>query len=147
MIFMRFDFLPPSVNHAYFNLPRGGRTLTKQGKKFKTDVKARILERYYQDITKVKPNHPYGLAVVLTFADLTNKTWPREAKSRYKKIDASNRVKLLEDAVSDALGIDDSQIMCLYVEKQEGTIERTCVCVWDREVEHTEVAIAGLQSM
>jgi Holliday junction resolvase RusA-like endonuclease len=125
--------LPPSSNHAYFNLPRGGRTLTTKGRGYKTETSAFVIRFHQNDIRELKRNHPYGLAVKLVFTNLYNETWPAKASSRYKKVDVSNRVKLLEDSLMDAFGLDDSQILDLHLGKRTGENEFTHILLWDQE--------------
>jgi Holliday junction resolvase RusA-like endonuclease len=139
--------LPPSANHAYFNLPRGGRTLSKEGKGYKTETSAFLIRHHQADIRNIKKNWPYGLAIKLTFKDMYNETWPGKAATRYKKIDVSNRIKLLEDAVVDSLGIDDSQILAVLAVKQVGQPEATHVIIWDYESERLEDVIRQLRSL
>jgi hypothetical protein len=124
-------WLPPSANHAYFNIPGGGRTLTSKGKKFKKETSAHIVRHYPTELRWLLRDIPIGLAVRFHFQQLVNKGWPDKAKTRYKKIDASNRLKLLEDAVADATGTDDSQYQIVMVSKVQGTPEATHVWMWD----------------
>jgi len=139
--------LPPSANNAYSNLPRGGRMLSKEGKGYKTSVSSFIIQHHQKDIRDIKKNWPYGLAVKLTFEDLYNSTWPGKAANRYKKVDVSNRIKLLEDAIVDSLGIDDSQLLAVMAVKQVGCPEATHIIVWDYETERLEDVIRQLRSL
>lgn len=147
MISISMTGLPPSANHAYFNLPRGGRVLSKEGKGYKTSVSSFVTQHHQKDIRDVKKNWPYGLAIKLTFKDLYNETWPGKAANRYKKVDVSNRIKLLEDALVDSLGIDDSQMIAVLVMKEVGQVEMTHVVVWDYETEKMDNAIRQLRSL
>lgn len=125
------DGLPPSTNHAYFNLPRGGRTLTAKGKAYKTGVSSNLIRNHQEALKRIQKDAAYCLAVLLTFSDMYNATWPEKAATRYKKIDVSNRVKLLEDALVDSLGIDDSQFVTVILAKRQGDFESTRILVWD----------------
>lgn len=147
MISISMTGLPPSSNHAYFNLPRGGRVLSKGGKGYKTSVSSFVTQHHHSNIRDVKSNWPYGLAIKLTFEELYNATWPTKAANRYKKVDVSNRVKLLEDALVDSLGIDDSQMIAVFVMKELGPSEMTHVVVWDYEVEQMDNAIRHVRSL
>lgn len=128
-----FAGLPLSMNNAYFNLPRGGRTLTAKGKGYKTEISTHLIRNFQEALKQVQKNVAYGLAIDLTFTDMQNATWPEKAATRYKKLDVSNRVKLLEDALVDALGIDDSQFLTVLARKRQGTIEQTRVLIWEPE--------------
>lgn len=141
MIDIKIDGLPPSVNHAYFNLPRGGRTLSAKGKKYKTETSTKIVRDYATSIRGLSKDRSYGLIVVFSFTDLYNKGWPDKTPNRYKKIDVSNRLKLLEDAVVDALGIDDSQFVFITLRKVPGEKEATRILVWDYDSE--EMPLVG----
>lgn len=136
MIYFCIPSLPPSTNHAYFNLPGGGRTLTTKGKKYKRETAAYLSQGYPKDLATLKPNMPYLLKVRFWFSDLENKTWPNSAKTRYKRIDASNRLKLLEDVISEVAGIDDSQNLTVVIEKRQAKEECTEIWMWDFENEH-----------
>lgn len=128
MISFELPGLPPSTNHAYFTLPKGGRSLTKAGKKFKVETAAYITRHLQSQVRDVKQNHPYGLGIQLHMS-IFDKRPGRGA--RYKKVDASNRIKLLEDAVASAIGIDDSQFVTCVIGKVESPTEMTKVIVWD----------------
>jgi len=132
MIRMQIPWLPPSANHAYFNLPRGGRTLTTEGKKFKRETAAYLVQTYPTELQFFKPNVPYGVGIQFIFPELENKTWPGKATTRYKKVDTSNRVKLLEDVLGEVANIDDSQHVTLLIGKTGGESARTDIWVWDK---------------
>ena len=51
------------------------------------------------------------------------------------KWDLDNRLKLLKDAIKDAIGIDDRYVTDLYVRKERGP-ERVYVQVYDLGVDH-----------
>lgn len=72
----------------------------------------------------MNPEGVFSLILHFYFDSLINETWnnpkvpeSKRAKSRYKKIDLTNRIKLLEDCVRDALDIDDSQTFCSFQRK------------------------------
>lgn len=147
MIRMEIPFLPPSANHAYFNLPKGGRTLTKKGKKFKKEAAVHIIRHYSSELMMFQQNVPYGIAVRFFFPNLQNKTWPESAASRYKRIDTSNRIKLLEDVLADVAAVDDSQHMVLMLGKSEAKEEKTIVWAWDLLQEQSDVCCREFLSM
>jgi len=141
MIHIAIPGLPISTNHAYMHITMGKgkkkitkRVLTPEGRKYKTETTAYIVEHYPREITIFKPNTPYGYIIQLYFPDLFNKTWPEEAKSRYKRLDASNRVKLLEDAAAEAFGIDDCNFLSTRTDKFQGP-EYSHIWVWNMEEE------------
>lgn len=137
MIYLYLHGLPPSSNNAYFNLPRGGRALTKEGKRYLTETKVTLVRDFREAIMQFEANVPYLVAIRLTVLQLENATWPQAAKTRYKRFDASNRVKLLEDALKDAGGIDDSQHMTVLINKVAGANELTEIWAWNLEKEQS----------
>lgn len=134
MIKFEIPSLPMSTNHAYFNNPRGGRTLTKEGRRYKLEVTSHIVRTYPAALATVRVNEPYFVYIRLYFEDIENKGWPKETQTRYKNHDVSNRVKLVEDAVKDACGIDDSQHMMVLEEKRQGA-PKTEVFLWNLQEE------------
>lgn len=137
MIHLRIDGLPPSSNHAYFNNPKGGRTTTDAGRKYLTETAGHLQQRYRREMMFFKKNVPYCFLVRLYFQEVENKGYPTSAENRYKKLDGSNRIKLLEDALKNAGGIDDSQVLLFLVDKKHGLPERAELWVWNLETEVT----------
>lgn len=150
MIFMHHPGLPPSANNAYVNLPHGGRRLNKEGEKYKHETLAYIVRNYRRELMIFKPNVPYLMVMSFYFDAIENAGWAtKTAKTRYKKFDATNRPKLLEDVLKDAAGIDDSQNLDVYLRKrsvadcpvyQTGIhvthgIEHVDIMIWDLEKE------------
>jgi len=152
MIYMKIDSLPPSVNHAYYDqVVRKGkdlipvRRLTKEGKKYKTETASYLARTYPQEMRIFCADGSFGIISRFSFLELLNKTWPKKAKSRYKKFDTNNRPKLFEDALATASGVDDSQFLFTGACKQQGP---PCTEVWiwnmDREVPSELFQIPGL---
>lgn len=99
--------MPPSVNSLYFNM-RGRRVLSAEGRALKNRLQADI-SRHAATVRDLETQRPLSLHISLYFERLENSGWSKgKAKNRYKRVDVTNRAKLLEDAVSAALGIDDS---------------------------------------
>jgi len=145
MIYFVLDGLPPSSNHAYFTkVQRKGnksiplRVLTAEGKRYKTGVKTYLAQSRQDVLRFFKPDLPYCLVVRFYMADLLSKTWgtPGGAANRYKKVDVSNRLKLLEDALTAACGHDDSQHFRILLWKESARTEeeeRTEIWAWSWE--------------
>lgn len=147
MIFLSIPGLPPSTNHAYVNNGFGGRTLSAAGKRYKLETTTYLARVYREDLKFFVKDAPYLLALTLYFPDLECKTWPSIAKTRYKKLDAGNRLKLFEDALVDATGIDDSQHIIVVLHKKQGD-ERTEARIWRLDMEGTPFnAALGLGSV
>lgn len=112
--------MPLSVNKAYVSL-RNRRILSKDGKLYKQAVREELGRCYATTPLPSLENTPLSLSIALVFEDVENKGWSEgKAKNRYKRVDVSNRVKLLEDALFEALGVDDSLIFSLHVTKEAG---------------------------
>jgi len=110
---------PPSVNKAYATTRSGRRLLTSEGKLYKQSIRDVIGQKYsaYTPELSGLGDKPLCLTVKL-YTRTENKGWSEgKAKNRYKRVDVSNRVKLLEDALFEALGVDDSLVFRLVVEK------------------------------
>lgn len=132
MVSIALPFFPPSVNDAYFTKGRI-RVLTKEGKKFKTEVKTYLARNCPQFLSFFTKDHAYELLFVTYFETVINKTWsPDSSVAKYKRLDASNRVKLLEDVIAEATGYDDSQNLVVSVKKaQAESTTYVLVHAWD----------------
>lgn len=107
---LTLDCHPPSANNAYYtDKKRFQRHLTKDGYAFHRQIAALLAGR------KIAPAEWYSLS--LTFS-LSLKT----KEGNVRRWDQSNRVKLAEDAIFEALGIDDSRNKKMTVEKIEGPV-------------------------
>jgi len=150
MLYIRLPNIPISMDHAYESVVRGGkkrvvvRRLSDAGKKYKAEVKRYILKHYPQALHFFEPNHPYLLIIQLTFkgrSALYNASWLEEdpkkrAKSRYKRLDVSNRIKLCEDALAEAVGIDDKHNFFVGMSKAwSRDYEATDIWVFNRDLE------------
>ena len=127
------------MNAAYTNQRGGkGRVLTRKGKKYKLETTTYITRHYPRELQFFKPNVPYVLLVHFVFENdvtLLNKGYPEKAKTRYKRLDVGNRLKLFEDALTDSTGCDDSQNWMIALSKACGKSDRTHLWVWNMEDE------------
>ena len=122
---------PPSTNKLYQRTRSGGLALTKAARSFRERVRKAIiahlpqLSRFPLDEETI-----YRFDAYLYFKALENAGWyefytkggnrgKRKAATRYKRVDADNRIKFLQDSVTHSLGVDDSQIFAGYQEKRE----------------------------
>jgi Holliday junction resolvase RusA-like endonuclease len=110
------------------------RVLTKDGQKFKNETTALLVRNFPTELKIFKPDTPYCVVGRLYFPDLLNKGWPDKAKTKYKRIDADNRLKLFLDVLKDAAGVDDSAFLDVCAQKYEGP-DRTEILVWNMEEE------------
>lgn len=149
MIEFQLPGIPISLNNAYFTqvVRKGGklvpiRTLTKEGKRYKAEVSA-YLARERQDVLKFfQPNTSYVLLAYLHCHGVFNKGYGTAGTNRHKRFDVSNRVKLLEDALTEACGYDDCQNMgigAVKVPTESAEKEFTLVRAWNADEEDTPI--------
>lgn len=103
--------LPPSSNKIYFR----GTILTRKAREYAERFSFEVTRQYLHLINQINPQGIFALQIHFYFESLLNETYgdlrvpeKKRAKTRYKKLDLSNRIKLLEDCVRDAIGVDDS---------------------------------------
>jgi hypothetical protein len=121
---------PPSSNHIYFNLPGHGRRLTRLAEVWARRYTAWVGQRHLFSIQSLRDHLEHGgvlnitITVLLLEEDLLNKGWlsmtkagKRKAKSRYKRVDVTNRIKLIEDTTADLLGVKDECNFCVTAQK------------------------------
>jgi len=140
LIYIDLPYLPPTTNHAYQSQIRSirgkrvaVRVLSEEGRKFKREASSDILK---EAVTfQTSRDKRYGLAIVFNLTRLENATWPKKTQNRFSRVDVSNRIKLLEDALAETLGIDDSQFFPIVVTKAKGNTESgsTRILVWSEE--------------
>jgi len=100
--------IPPSTNTAYFNVPGRGRVLSEAARTFKELAIYNCLRAAKKQDWHYVPDTPLQLKLVLHF-------------NHNGKRDLSNRIKLIEDALAQALGFDDKMIHRLIVERGPNT--------------------------
>jgi Holliday junction resolvase RusA-like endonuclease len=109
------DRLPPSSNKIYVSVPGKGRFLSPQASAFKVYAMRTIQQQGRVAFLGMKQNVPYELRLIVFFDQVE---YLKSAKgTRYKRIDLSNQVKLIEDTVAAATGIDDSHNFRMVLEK------------------------------
>lgn len=102
----------PSVNHMYGRNPWGSMYLKPEGKAIKQEI-------FWSTKHKLPRDVEIGYELVIR-GNWYNAT---KSKTRIKKRDSNNLVKLIIDACCEALDIDDSQIFEEKVTKQESNNE------------------------
>lgn len=151
MLYIHLPNVPISHNAAYESITKKGkgqrritvRRLSDAGKKYKNEVKAHIIKHYATALDFFVPNQPYAVFVELVFqgrGKVYTESWLEEgakkAKNRYKKLDVSNRLKLFEDALAEAVGIDDCHNFFVGVVKTWARdYEATNVWIFNREAD------------
>lgn len=93
--------VPPSLNHAYPNSDAGRRVLAEAGREFKNLVALLLLEAGHRPVRQK------------ALVRLSMRLWFKDRRRR----DITNCVKLLEDALSDALLFDDCNVVRACVER------------------------------
>ena len=111
--------LPPSVNKLYVNNRWKGRTLSAAAKQFIAQAKIELLRQWIFLPKALNPNVAHKLQITFYLEKVINKGWPKTAKYKFKKQDVTNYIKLLEDVISIACGIDDSSFLDVEAKKRE----------------------------
>lgn len=109
--------MPPSVNNAYATV-HGRRVLTREGREFKASATALVRKAAAGQCAPVWLTMTIRLYLPLCYKN-----------GKVRRVDVSNRVKLLEDAVCEGLGVDDCRVRRLVVEKFDAHDERADVIV------------------
>ena len=105
--------MPPTTNNAYLNIAGRGRVLSSKARAFKeTAIILAIEARKTQDW-----HYEAGNRLQLSLTLYFNKNGKR---------DLSNRIKLVEDALAEALGFDDSVIDQLIISRGQKAKEEFC---------------------
>lgn len=108
--------LPPSSNNIYVRHPSGkGRVLSGKARRFKIRAMQAVQEGARVALMKLQPNVPYALHLAIFFEQVENKA--SRYGHRYKKMDLSNRIKLIEDTIAEAVGLDDCHNFQTVMEK------------------------------
>jgi Holliday junction resolvase RusA-like endonuclease len=117
-----FPVLPPTSNKIYFR----GTTLTRVAREYAEGFAKHAAQNHLHQISQMNQHGIFALHLRFYFESLENETWnnpnvrqSKRAKDRYKKIDLTNRIKLLEDCVRDAIDIDDSRTFAASQEKHQ----------------------------
>jgi Holliday junction resolvase RusA-like endonuclease len=111
--------MPPSVNSLYFT-NKGRRTLSSEGRQYKDMIHGLVATKCRELATVSLENVRLAISYDFYFNNVETKSWlKKKSATRFRKIDISNRVKVLEDGVSESLGIDDSQFMNILLTKNE----------------------------
>tara|TARA_Y100000114_G_C11762492_1_gene330679 strand:- start:1230 stop:1664 length:435 start_codon:yes stop_codon:yes gene_type:complete len=111
--------LPPSVNEMYVYTTRGPRPSAKM-KKFKSAASSEILKQLDFNQEPLLKDVAYKLHLDFYMPSLFNKGYPKKAKTKYKRRDVTNLVKVFEDLICDVYGIDDSQFLEVTLKKRHG---------------------------
>lgn len=120
--------MPPTSNNIYTS-SGGKRIKTREARAWQNRAVRELMRQSKLGIQdEFDPNRMYWLDLHFFFEAVVNKGWDerwqrgtkqgqRKAETKWKKIDLSNRIKLLEDTVRNAVGVDDSATFVLHLTK------------------------------
>lgn len=111
--------LPPSVNEMYVYTTRGPRPSAKM-KKFKVAAGSEILKQLDFHQEPLQKDLAYKLHLEFYMPSLYNKGFPKKAKTKFKRRDVTNLVKIFEDLLCEVYGIDDCQFTEVRLKKLHG---------------------------
>lgn len=109
--------MPPSDNKLYFNGPYGKRVLSTEGRRYKRKVSGLVATAAAGASRDFQQNVPYEIRLTVYLERIEYKTWTAR---RYIKTDVGNRQKLIIDAITEAIGVDDSHIFKEVLIKKQG---------------------------
>lgn len=118
-------FIPPTSNNIYVTVWKRKQIVkSKEAVAFHSKFVSEVVPKYLPWLSRmsnaVETIYQVGTFFFLDQWDILNKGWfqtPRKAQTRYKKMDTGNRLKLIHDCLSDALGVDDSHFFSLAAQK------------------------------
>lgn len=144
MIYLKLPNVPPSLNNVYTTVRKGKKTLrilTKEGRAYKEQTKAVLLQEYPLELAKITRNVPYVLLCRFHIRGMETAGYREgKAKGRYKRLDASNRVKVVEDVIAEVGAYDDAQHILSAAHKVQATgQEYTEVWIFNAESEECAV--------
>jgi len=120
--------MPPTSNNIYTTV-RNRRIKTTEARSWQTRAVKEIMRQSGLSIQdEFDQDRMYRLDLHFYFDRVINKGWSerylkgpkkgqRKAENKWKKIDLGNRLKLLEDTVRNAVGVDDSSTFILHLVK------------------------------
>lgn len=120
---LRLPFLPPSINKLFTTVrdPQTGvikRVLSQKARRIRRLITA-LIDR------ELNPALIYELQLDIHMPCFTK-------KGSVRKVDLTNRVKFIEDCVCGALGIDDSHIFRVVMNKHDSETELTEIEIRER---------------
>lgn len=128
--------LPPSGNRIWkvVGRPFPKLHMSDEAKRYRERVKAHLLSEHVVEITALDLEAAYKLRLTF-YLQALNKGWPKAAKTRFKDLDTSNRIILLENCIKEATGVNDNHNFWLDVRKKQ---------VWPGQDEGVELVMEPL---
>jgi Holliday junction resolvase RusA-like endonuclease len=112
--------IPPTSNHIYIK----GAILTPEAREYAERFSHFFVQHYMHAVQGLDAKKIYAIHLRFYFETLINASYrnpkvpaAKRAQTWYKKLDLTNRIKLLEDCIRDALGVDDSHTFVASQEK------------------------------
>lgn len=126
MIHFSIQGVPPSSNHLYANMRGGGgRILKTEGKRYKQGLVTHLASKYAVDLAKLSWDPcSRRFAIYAFYMPILQKN------KEIARLDVTNRVKVVEDAVKDVTAIDDKAYTTVILAKFHEP---------KKELQHTEV--------
>lgn len=115
----RLTCLPPSANKMYTKT-RNGLVASKEMKVFLHQAGMELLKQIPLTFCTPDQRQPHRMVLDLYLPTLYNSGFPKSTTNRFRKRDASNLVKVVEDLTAKTLGIDDSCFVSVQVNKYHG---------------------------
>lgn len=116
---LHVDAMPPSTNKLY-RIVRGRPIKSAEAVLFETAARLQFLASFTGNEPVIPPDMALVCTITVYRPDLENAGYPKKTKERYKRWDATNQVKLIEDVAAKLLGINDSQFLDSHVQKRAG---------------------------
>lgn len=120
-----YPAMPPTANHIYVR----GTVLKPPAREYRAAFKLYCSQNYFHLLQDISQETVLRVDISFFF-DVENATFgnphlpkSRRAKSRYKRVDLDNRLKFLLDCIRDVLGIDDSQVFSINLEKHQDAVK------------------------
>ncbi len=121
--------VPPSSNHLYSGQQR--RFITKVGKAYKNRARSELAQQWIQE-TQPSPNDAHMLILRFFLPTILNGTFgkKRGASTRFKRVDLSGLIKIVEDVVVEVTGADDASNLALVPMKLQSGDPRVEIELW-----------------
>ena len=121
--------VPPSSNHLYSGKTR--RFITKAGKAYKNRTRSELAQQW---INEQQPSVEDAHMLILRFflPAVLNGTFGKKggATTRFKRIDLSGLIKIVEDVVVEVTGADDAANLALVPMKLQSDDPRVEIELW-----------------
>lgn len=140
-ILIVYPDMPPTSNKLYFK----GTRLTSVARAYAEKFSYHVVRQHLPQISMLNKKGVYALHLRFYMSNLINQSYFSSKKTRaetpYKRVDLSNRIKLLEDCVRDALSIDDCQTFAASQEKHYVPEGQERVEILVQEIEPTQFGV------